>query len=102
MILFEACDQWARELGQLALRSVKVEDPALIRSAHEAAARIAATVPDLLTRVADQSSVDRITDEPTEDLGAVMRDDPPHRAIRLLLRIDAALVHLALRAGSTN
>jgi uncharacterized membrane protein YccC len=97
MILLEACEQWARELGQIALQSTRLDDPALAQAARETAARIATTLPDLLKRMADQSGVSRIDNEPATKLGSVFNDDPPHRAVRLLLRIDAALVHMASR-----
>jgi hypothetical protein len=97
LLLLEGCEQWARELGQISLESVRLRDPELVRSARETAARIDTTLANLISRVADQISIPPLGEEPADDLGQNLRDEPPHRAVRLLLRIDAALVHLASR-----
>ena len=97
VLLLEACEQWARELGEIGLQAVTVEDPALARTVREAVARIDTTVSGLINRLGSQSTVPPIADEPAEDMRQITRDDPSHRAVRLLLRIDAAVVHLESR-----
>ena len=97
MLLLEACEHWARELGEISLRSVVLDDPALARLARDTVARIDITLPSLIDRLANASSVPPPADEPLEDLGQTLRDDLSHRAVRLLLRIDGALVRMASR-----
>jgi uncharacterized membrane protein YccC len=97
MLLLEACEQWARELGEISLQAVVLDDPALARLARETVARIDITLPGLINRLANPSGVRPLADEPLEDLGQVLHDDLSQRAVRLLLRIDGALVRMASR-----
>lgn len=95
MLLLEACEEWARELGEISLQSAGLDDPALVRSVRETVARIDSTLPGLINSLTTQSAIPPVADEPAEDLGPASHDEPSHRAVRLLLRIDGALVHLA-------
>lgn len=97
MLLLEACEQWARELGQICLQRARLGDPALIRSAREAVARIDASLSRLITSLARAATTASTGAEAAPDLAPLEDDEPPRRAVRLLLRIDAALLHLAQR-----
>jgi hypothetical protein len=102
LLLLEACEQWARELGEISLQSVKLHDPALIQSAREAVARIDATLPGLINHMSNRSAAPPVADEPAGVVGEGAHDGLSNRAVRLLLRIDAALVHIALRSDPTQ
>ncbi len=91
MLVLEGCELWARELGQICLQSARLEDPPLVRLVRETVGRINAAVPALIARMANQPG-----DEPAEVPEQSLGDDLP-RAVRLLLRIDSALAHMALR-----
>jgi uncharacterized membrane protein YccC len=97
MLLLEPIEEWASELGNLALQPAKLEDFALIRSVRETAAHIDDTLSNLIDRWATASPAGPIAGEPTAELGVAPRDDFANRAARLLLRIDTALVNLASR-----
>ncbi|MBW4092821.1 MAG: FUSC family protein [Proteobacteria bacterium] len=95
MLLLEACEQWARELGQMSLNGVRLADPALARAAQESVARITTTLPSLIGRLADATPPGPIDAAPAPNGTPNLEGGLPERAVRLLLRIDAALVHLA-------
>jgi Fusaric acid resistance protein-like len=97
MLLLEPIEEWASELGNLALQPAKLKDPALIVSVRETAAHIDETLAGLIDRWAAGSSAKSVASEPTEDLGETPRGELANRAARLLLRIDTALVNLASR-----
>jgi Fusaric acid resistance protein-like len=97
MLLLEGCEQWARELGQFALRGVRIDDPAPSRAVRAAMGRIAATVPELVARRADPSAAAAVGSEPVGAWTQALEGSAADRAVRLLLRIDAALVNLASR-----
>ena len=96
LLLLEACEQWARELGQICLQRVELDDPALMSTVRETVARIDASVASLIGNQTDQATVPATTAEPAVDLGPPSEDEPSQRAVRLLLRIDAALLRVAL------
>jgi hypothetical protein len=100
VLVLEGCEQWARELGQIALQSGRLEDAALAVTVRQAVARIHTTLSGLIDRIPNQSAIPEIADEPSGDLGRDAPDEMSHRAVRLFLRIDAALVHLASRHPS--
>ena len=95
MLLLQACEQWARELGQIGLREIRIDDPALARSARETIARIDTTLPDMIDRLANPSAAPPIAEATAVDWPPNPQSALSERAVRLLLRIDAALVHLA-------
>lgn len=85
ILVLEGCEVWARELGQIGLQTAKLEDPELVSLVRDAARRI----DDAL-----RALIDRVT--PGSTAIEVRRDDLP-QGVRLLLRIHAALLHIALR-----
>jgi hypothetical protein len=79
-MLLEACEQWARELGEISLQSVLLDHPALARLARETVARTDITLPNLIDRLANQSGVSPLAGEPREDLGQRLHHDLSERA----------------------
>src|SRR6185295_5158578 len=63
MLILQGCEQWVRELGQIALLSPTVDDPALARAIRETIGRIDTTLPAVISRLADQSAALPIADE---------------------------------------
>jgi uncharacterized membrane protein YccC len=96
MLLLEGCELWARELGQIGLQPAKLEHPRLIRLVRETVARIDNTVSELIQHSTDLSTTPQTGDEPAGEPVEIPGLRLP-RAVRLLLRIDGALVHLASR-----
>ena len=94
--LLEACEYWGRELGTICLTSGRLTDPGLIDTARAAVARIDADLRGFSSQLSTGSSAPRIANEATSDVVGATPDDPSHHAVRLLLRIDAALVRGAL------
>ena len=94
LLLLEGCEFWARELGQIGLKSGRLEDPSLVGLVRETVARIDAKVTELIQRLAKHSAMSRGDDEPVEAPIEAPGGDLP-RSARLLLRIDAALLNLA-------
>jgi hypothetical protein len=95
MLVLEGCELWARELGQIGLQSVRLQDPGLVSLVRETVARIDEAVIEV-KNCATSRSPNRHTEQPTGAPVATPGDDLP-RAVRLLLRIEAALVHFAAR-----
>ena len=94
--LLEACEYWGRELGTICLTSGRLTDPGLIDVARAAVAHIDADLRGFTSQLSTGSSPPRIANEATSDVVGATPDDPSHHAVRLLLRIDAALVRGAL------
>ena len=69
MLMLEACEQWARELGEISLQSVVLDNPALVRLARETVARIDITLPGLINRLENQSRVPPPAEEPQRGPG---------------------------------
>jgi hypothetical protein len=97
MLLLEACEQWARELGQISLQGIRLSEPELISPVRQTVARINASLSALIGQLGEQPALLPPSQEPAEDLGRIRRDDLAQYAVRLLLRIDAALLNLATR-----
>ncbi|HEY6430705.1 MAG TPA: FUSC family protein [Acetobacteraceae bacterium] len=93
VLLLQACDEWAQELGRFALQGVRLCDPDLLALARTTAATISANIAALLEPVPPG---DR-TEPPRLSLPAVPLNDAQHYAVRLLLRIDAAILRLMTR-----
>ncbi len=93
MFLFEGCQTWARELGDIALTGQRIADPGLAAPAHRAAESIEASLACLL----NGSSPAHRNREAARDVVPAL-DDRPHRVVRLLLRIDSALAAAASAA----
>jgi uncharacterized membrane protein YccC len=90
LVLLSGCENWARELGAIALHAVGLSDAGLAGAVQQAAERIDATIRRLLARASAPAANDapgRIPQIPDDA-------DPLHRAVRLVLRIDVALVQL--------
>ncbi|MBN8872594.1 MAG: FUSC family protein [Rhodospirillales bacterium] len=102
-VLLEACEQWARELGRLALEPPPraeaesgADDPA--RAAIAATrARIAVALPESITRIRTSARLLDPAADPVIALGPVREDTRLQRDGRLMLRIEAALLHVATR-----
>jgi uncharacterized membrane protein YccC len=97
VLLLEACEQWARELGQLCLQRIELKDAVMMRSVRETVARIDASLTRLVNALANQPMAVSTEREPAEDLAPFTQHDPRELAVRLLLRIDAALLLLVGR-----
>ena len=97
VLLLEACEQWARELGQLCLQRIELKDAVMMRSVRETVARIDASLTGLVNALANQPMAVSTEREPAEDLAPFTQHDPREIAVRLLLRIDAALLLLVGR-----
>ena len=99
ILLLEGCELWARELGQIGLQSARLEPPRLIRLVRETVAHIDSTLSELIERPTDLSTMPQTDDEPAGEPVEVPGHRLP-RALRLLLRIDGALVHLQQRQNT--
>ncbi|MDQ0395389.1 FUSC family protein [Labrys monachus] len=86
MVLLGGCESWARELADIALRGAPITDPALVGPARRAVEGIGAWLGRL---TAGTPPPPQEADTGTEVVPAL--DDRAHHAVRLLLRIDAAL-----------
>jgi uncharacterized membrane protein YccC len=95
-LMLEGCELWARELCQITLQSARLEEPRLVALVRTLAAHIDNTLGRLIKPAANPSAVPQTGDATAGAAVDVPSDDLP-RAVRLLLRIDAALVHLELR-----
>jgi uncharacterized membrane protein YccC len=94
VLLLQACEQWARELGQLCLQRIELQDAAMMRSVRETVARIDASLTHLIDALANQPTITSTEREPAENVAPFTQHDPRELAVRLLLRIDAALLLL--------
>jgi uncharacterized membrane protein YccC len=93
-----ACEQWARELATIALNGTRIDAPELTAIAGKAASHAQAALERLIggqaTTAASAGSGEQVVPPGP--------DDPARRAVRLLLRIDAALTRVAAEGGATN
>jgi uncharacterized membrane protein YccC len=93
-----ACEQWARELATIAIGGARLDAPDLATIAGTAAAHAEAALDRLrggqASFAASAGSGEQVVPPGT--------DDPARRAVRLLLRIDAALTRLAAKAEAAN
>jgi len=102
LLFLSVCVFWARELGDLSLAASRPPDPAVAPTVRDAAARIASTAERLrgewrsVAAAAPEGGDDVLASLPT----GLDRSDPSHDAVRLLLRIDAALSRLAPSVAS--
>ena len=89
LVLLSGCETWARELGAIALHSVGISDVALSGAVRQAGEQIDATIARLLRPAGGPAPpAGRFPQIPDDT-------DPLHRAVRLVLRIEAALAQLA-------
>jgi len=96
VLLLEACEQWAREVGQICLQGIRLSEPELTAPVSQTVARIDASLSALIGHLGDQRAP-LPSQGPAGDLGQLRRDNLAQYAVRLLLRIDAALLNLATR-----
>ncbi len=97
VLVLEGCEAWARELGQLCLENIGLHDQTLVASMRQTVARIDASVAGLIDRFAHQQAIVPSGGDATEDLAPFSDDDPAQQAVRLLLRIDSALLLVSAR-----
>jgi uncharacterized membrane protein YccC len=97
VLVLEGCEAWERELGQLCLESIRLHDQDLVTSMRQTVARINNSVAGLIEVFEQQKAIVPAGREATEDLAPIADDDPAQHAVRLLLRIDSALLLLAAR-----
>jgi len=81
LLVLQGCELWSRQLGQIALQRTRIEDPPMVQLARETAERIGTAVERLAT---GQQPAPAPSPTPSEVLPL---------AVRLLLRIEFALVH---------
>ena len=97
VLVLEGCEAWERELGQLCLEHIRLHDQALVTSMRQTVARIGNSIAGLIGAFEQQQAIVPSGQEATEDLAPFANDDPAQHAVRLLLRIDSALLLLAGR-----
>jgi uncharacterized membrane protein YccC len=94
ILLLESCEVWARELARTALNRTTTTNPMLIDPARRAAARIEETLTELTCDVDAARPVPGRLGEPEHSERHATLSSPSAHALRLLLRIEAALRHL--------
>ncbi len=97
ILVLEGCEAWARELGQLCLENIKLQDQALVTSVRQAVARIDASVASLIETFTQHQMIASSGRAEAGDVAPFSDDDPALQAVRLLLRIDSALLLLTGR-----
>jgi uncharacterized membrane protein YccC len=100
--LLGACDNWARDLGTICLTSGPLSDPALADLARRAGANIDGTLRDLTSAPSTPPTARSDLEGTRNDVVPAAPDDAMHRAVRLLLRIDAALRRGVLSGGAAG
>jgi uncharacterized membrane protein YccC len=100
LLLLEACEQWARELGHICLRTADLHDPALATLARQCVTRIHDTLAALIESFTTHTTP-QVTGHAGLDVTAMAEDTPAQHAVRLLLRIDSALLRVA-EEGATR
>jgi len=96
MLVLEGCELWAREVGQIALQGSRLTDPALARTVREAVTRIDAVLARLIQPGSDQPAAPVTPEVPVE-----LQHDTLPRVARLLIRIEAALIHMVAARANT-
>lgn len=96
IVLLAGCEVWVRDLGRMALQATRLSDGATVRVLRELASRVETNVAAVVAHIGGQSDVSTI-DAGTGgvDLVQALAAESSRHAVRLLLRINAALVHLA-------
>jgi uncharacterized membrane protein YccC len=94
-VLLEACEHWSRELGQICLRGVAPVEDSLKAAAQQALAHIDASVANLIEKLANQTERPPDGGGPPAEIAPSAQETTPQRAVRLLLRLESALLHLA-------
>jgi hypothetical protein len=94
VMVLGACENWGRELGTICLRSGRIEDAGLAKIAAHAIARTDATL-GYLTGAGPNTAEAADGDGTANEVVLAGSDDPISQAVRLLLRLDAALDRVA-------
>jgi uncharacterized membrane protein YccC len=94
VMVLAACGNWGRELGTICLRSGRIEDTGLAKVAAHALARIDDTLSYLTGERSNAAEAVEGAGTANEVVPAGP-DDPISHAVRLLLRLDAALDRVA-------
>lgn len=97
VVLLEACEQWARALGQLCLGGMRLSVPELTAPVRHALAGINASIGGLIAKLDGRPALSPPASEPADNLSQFRPDQPAQYAVRLLLRIDSALLNLLTR-----
>lgn len=97
VLVLEGCEAWARELGQLCLQNITLHDQALVTSMRQTVSRIDASLASLIETFVQHRKIAPSGHERAEDVAPFSYDDPAQHAVRLLLRIDSALLLLSGR-----
>ena len=98
LLLLAACDEWARELVRTSLHLPQRGDPALSAVAAQATTRIAGSIAALADALDGKAAAGAPTHaEPLAAPAVPEAEDAAVHAAKLLLRIDAALLHLRQR-----
>ena len=96
VMVLGACESWGRELGTICLRSGRIEDAGLAKIAAHALARTDATLGYLTGARSNTAEAAEGAGTANEVVPAGL-DDPISHAVRLLLRLDAALDRVAAK-----
>jgi uncharacterized membrane protein YccC len=99
MLLLEACELWARELAQMGLQSVRIDTDHLAANVREIAGRIDAMIAGMTKHSADQHTDARPVEMPDGGPRLDLHDDQQSHAVRLLLRIESALIKIGALAA---
>ena len=98
LLLLSACDEWARELVRTSLHLPPRHDAVLFAITTQAELRIAASIAAVAPALEGHSAAAaRTQGEPAAVPAVPEGDDPAIHAAKLLLRLDAALLHLRQR-----
>ncbi len=101
LVLLDACEEWARDLARMSLHREPQSDPTLRAIVTQADARIAASIADLAAILEGKpASAEHPHEEPAGIPASLEGDGMTLHTIRLLLRLDAALLHVRQRIGA--
>ena len=101
LLLLGACEEWALALVGTSLRLQPRADPTLSAIAEQAQVRIDASLSSLTACLGGlQPPTVGASEEPASPAPVPEGDDPAIQAIRLLLRLDSALLHARQRLAA--
>jgi uncharacterized membrane protein YccC len=96
VMVLGACENWGRELGTICLRSGRIKDAGLAKIAAHARARADATLA-CLTGAPPSTAYAAEGADTANEVFPAGPDDPNYQAVRLLLRLEAALDRVAAK-----
>ena len=94
VMVLGACENWGRELGKICLRSGRIEDAGLAKIAAHALSRTDATL-GCLTGAPSSKAHTTVGADTANEVVPPEPSDPNSQAVRLLLRLNAALDRVA-------